>query len=257
MSLSLFSLAGKTAWITGGNGGIGRAIALGLQAAGARVAVTGRSPDKNEAVAAELGEEGMVCQLEVTDEDAVAAAVAEITARFGRLDILVNNAGIARYHPLLESDSQTWRQVIDTNLTAAYLCAKYAARAMVAGGQGGKIINIGSIYSRYGFPNFSSYGASKAGMLGLTRALAIELAFHGIQVNAILPGWYETDMTSHLPGTPRGDEIRRTTPSGRWGQPSDAVGAAIFLASAASDFVTGIDIAVDGGYLISEATYHD
>lgn len=131
---------------------------------------------------------------------------------------------------------------------------QHAGRAMAAQGKGGKIINIGSIYSIYGTPGFAEYGASKTGVLGLTRALAIELAPHDIQVNAILPGWYETDMTQDEIGTTRGEEIRRKTPAGRWGNPEDLIGAAVFLASDASAFVTGAALPVDGGYLISAYT---
>ncbi len=252
MSLSLFSLEGKTALVTGGNGGLGRGMALGLRSAGARVAVTGRNPEKNAAVAKELGDQGMALSLDVRDEEAVERTVAEVVDGFGRLDILVNNAGVVRGGPVLERTLQDWDAVIETNLTGSFLCAKHAARAMVTRGQGGKIINIGSIYSIYGTPRFAGYGSSKAGVLGLTRALAIELAPHNIQVNAILPGWYGTEMTSDEVGTPLGEEIRRKTPAGRWGKVEDLVGAAVFLASAASSFVTGVGIPVDGGYLISE-----
>jgi 2-dehydro-3-deoxy-D-gluconate 5-dehydrogenase len=252
VSLSSFSLEGKTAFVTGGNGGLGRSIALGLRSAGAKVAVTGRNPEKNEAIARELGEDSVTIPLDVRDEDAVRNAVSEVVASFGSLDILVNNAGIERSGPVLDLSQEDWDAVIDTNLTGSFLCAKHAGRAMVAAGNGGKMINIGSIYSVYGTPEFANYGASKAGVLGLTRALAIELAPYNIQVNAILPGWYETDMTQDSAGTSRGEEIRRKTPAGRWGMPEDLVGASIFLASAASSFVTGIGLPVDGGYLISE-----
>jgi 2-deoxy-D-gluconate 3-dehydrogenase len=252
MSLSLFSLAGKIALVTGGNGGIGRGIALGLRSAGAKVVVTGRNADKNEAIAQELGSESLVFSLDVCDEEAVQLTITEVAARFGQLDILVNNAGIARGGSVLELSRADWDAVISTNLTGSFLCAKHAAIVMVAQGTGGKIINIGSMYSHYGTPNFADYGSSKAGVLGLTRALAIELAPHNIQVNAILPGWYETDMTGGVVQSARGAEIRRKTPAGRWGRLEDLVGASIFLASAASDFVTGADIPVDGGYLIAE-----
>ena len=252
MSLSLFSLAGKTALVTGGNGGIGRGIALGLRAAGAKVAVTGRDAEKNKAIAQELGSDSLVFSLNVCDEEAVQLTINEAAARFGQLDILVNNAGISRGGSVLELSRADWDAVISTNLTGSFLCAKHAAKVMVAQGTGGKIINIGSMYSHYGTPNFADYGSSKAGVLGLTRALAIELAPHNIQVNAILPGWFETDMTVGVVQSARGAEIRRKTPAGRWGQLEDLVGASIFLASAASDFVTGTDIPVDGGYLITE-----
>ncbi|MGA7271615.1 MAG: glucose 1-dehydrogenase [Acidimicrobiia bacterium] len=252
MSRSLFSLEGMSALITGGNRGLGRGIALGLRAAGAVVAVTGRDPDRNRVVAGELGREGMVLALDVRDEDAVAQVVSEVVARFGSLDILVNNAGVARGAPVLDTEREDWDATIETNLTGAFLCAKHAGRAMVEAGRGGKIINVASIYSIYGAPRLAHYGSSKAGLLGLTRSLAIELAPHNIQVNAILPGWCETDMTREEVEGPLGEDIRRKTPAGRWGQSEDLVGAAVFLASAASAFVTGISLPVDGGYLISE-----
>lgn len=249
---SLFSLEGKTALVTGGNGGLGRGMALGLRSAGANVAVTGRNPEKNDAVGRELGVNGMTVSLDVRDEGAVREAVSDVVARFGSLDILVNNAGVALGGPVLNLTQEDWNVDLATNLTGSFLSAKHAGRAMVAAGNGGKMVNIGSSYSIYGTPAFVGYGASKAGVLGLTRGLAIELAPHDIQVNAILPGWYITDMTGGFDGSPRKEEIRRKTPAGRWGTPEDLVGAVVFLASAASDFVTGIGLPVDGGYLISE-----
>jgi 2-deoxy-D-gluconate 3-dehydrogenase len=252
MSLSSFSLEGKSAFVTGGNGGLGRGIALGLRAAGARVAVTGRSPEKNESITRELGENGLTLSLDVRDEDAVREAVSEVVSNFGSLDILVNNAGIVLGGSVLDMPQEDWDAVIGTNLTGSFLCAKHAGRAMVAAGNGGKIINIGSAYSVYGTPKFVEYGASKAGVLGLTRGLAIELAPYDIQVNAILPGWYETDMSQGSRASSYAEEIRRKTPAGRWGLVEDIVGASIFLASAASSFVTGVALPVDGGYLVSE-----
>lgn len=252
MILSMFSLEGKTALITGGNGGLGRAIALGLRAAGARLAVTGRNAEKNETIAQELGDAGMVFALDVREEDAVQHTIDQVVERFGRLDILVNNAGLFRGGSVLELAREDWEAVISTHLTGSFLCAKYAAKVMVTQGQGGKIINIGSIYSLFGAPDFVDYGAAKTGILGLTRALAVELAPHNIQVNAILPGWYETDLTRGMPTTPLGEQIRSKTPAGRWGEPEDLVGTAVFLASEASNFVTGISIPVDGGYTVAE-----
>ena len=251
MPISLFSLEGKTALVTGGNGGLGRGMALGLRSAGANVAVSGRNRTKNEAIARELGDDGLTIPLDVRDEDEVQSAVSEVVTNFGSLDILINNAGVGRGGPALDMPLEDWEAVIATNLTGSFLCAKHAGRAMVAAGNGGKIVNIGSAYSVYGTPEFVDYGSSKTGVLGLTRGLAIELAPYNIQVNAILPGWYETDMTTGH-STSRGDEIRRKTPAGRWGIPEDLVGAAVFLASDASAFVTGIGLPVDGGYTISE-----
>lgn len=248
----LFSLQGKTALVTGGNGGLGRAIALGFRAAGAQVAVTGRQSAKNEATGKELGDAGAVFALDVRDEDAIVHTLAQVIARFGRLDILVNNAGLFRGGSVLNLAREDWDAVIGAHLTGSFLCAKHAARSMVARGGGGKIINVGSMYALFGAPDFSDYAAAKTGILGLTRALAVELAIHDIQVNALLPGWYETDLTRGMPDSPLGDQIRRKTPAGRWGNPDDLVGAAVFLASAASAFVTGACIPVDGGYSVTD-----
>lgn len=252
MNHQLFSLEGRTALVTGGNGGIGRALALGLQEAGARVAITGRDPEKNQATAAELGDTAAVFDLDVRDEAGVQTTIAQVVEQFGRLDIMVNNAGLAVIGTVLDQPLSDWEYVIGSNLTGSFLCAKYAAQAMVARGEGGKIINIGSMYSLFGPPNVTSYAASKAGILGLTRALAVELAPHNIQVNAILPGWYPTGGTARIKPTDLGEYIRRKTPSGRWGKPEDLVGATIFLASAAADFVTGTALPVDGGYSIAD-----
>jgi 2-deoxy-D-gluconate 3-dehydrogenase len=252
MSNDLFSLAGRVALVTGGNGGLGRALALGLQAAGARVAVTGRDPAKNDQVRAELAEAEAVFPLDVRDEAAVAETVAAVARRFGRLDILVNNAGLYQGGGALELTRADWQAVLDAHLTGSFLCAQQAARHMLAGGRGGKIINIGSMYSLFGAPAFPHYAAAKAGVLGLTRSLAVELAPHHIQVNAILPGWFETDLTRATRHGPPGELIRRKTPAGRWGEAEDLVGAAVFLASAASDFVTGAALPVDGGYSVAD-----
>lgn len=252
MTADLFSLDGRVALITGGNGGIGRAIALGLQAAGARVAVTGRNREKNAAIAGELGEDGAVFELDVREEAAVERMFAAVVERFGRIDVLVNNAGVASGGAVVEMAQGVWDAVLATHLTGAFLCAKHAARAMLGQGEGGKIINIGSMYSVFGPPASVNYASAKAGLLGLTRALAVELAPHNIQVNAILPGWFPTGMTGRLPHSPIGEQIRRKTPAGRWGDPEDLVGAAVFLASRASAFVTGAQIPVDGGYLVAD-----
>lgn len=257
MTRNLFSLHGRVALITGGNGGLGRAIALGLQEAGAQVAVTGRDAAKNALIAHELGDHEAVLALDVRDEEAVTETVAQVVQRWGGIDILVNNAGVAHGTSVLTLSRADWDAVVETNLTGMFLCAKHAAAAMIARGQSGKIVNIGSIYSLFGTPSFAAYGASKAGVLGLTRALAIELAVHHIQVNAILPGWFETDMTGDMPATSLGEEIRRRTPAGRWGHPDDLVGAAVFLSSAASDFVTGAQLVVDGGYSVTERFVHE
>jgi len=251
VTLEQFSLAGKVALVTGGNGGLGKAMAIALQQAGARIAVTGRNPAKNAAVAAELPD-SMVLPLDVRDEAAVQRTIERVVDGFGRLDVLVNNAGQSRGGSVLEMTLDDWRAVVDTHLTGAFLCAKHAAKVMVAGGEGGKIINISSAYARYGPPDFANYAAAKAGQLGLTHALAVELAPHRIQVNAILPGWFETDLTRGMPATPLGEQLRAKTPAGRWGESRELAGTVVFLASAASDFVTGAEVPVDGGYLVAD-----
>lgn len=205
----------------------------GLRGAGATVVVSGRNPDKNRTISAELGDADAVVAFDVRDQDSVRAAMAQIVDRRGRIDVLVNNAGNAELSPVSETSLDGWRAVIDTHLTGAFLCSKHAATAMVERDDGGKIINIGSMYSVYGAAGIASYGTAKTGILGLTRALAVELAEHGIQVNAILPGWFETDLTRGMPDSEWGRIIRRKTPAGRWGKPGDLVGAAVFLASAA------------------------
>lgn len=257
MTENLFSLTGRVALVTGGNGGIGLAIARGFRDAGASLAIAGRNPDKNAAVAEEFGADHGVYALDVRDEAAVERTVAQVVERFGRLDILVNNAGQFIGGSVTGMKLDDWNAVIGTHLTGSMLCAKHAARAMVAGGHGGKIINIASMYSVFGAINGADYAAAKTGLLGLTRSHAAELGPENIQVNAILPGWILTDMTSDLPNTPRGDNIIRKTPAGRWGEGPDLAGTAVFLASSASDFVTGAAIPVDGGYGIAERFYPD
>jgi len=252
MALALFSLAGKTALVTGGNGGLGLTFARALQAAGAAVAVTGRDAAKNAAAAAALGPDALVLPLDVRDEPAVERAVAAVVERFGGLDVLVANAGNFKGAATTELARDAWDDVVSTHLTGAMLSAKHAARAMIARGRGGKIVTIGSMYSVFGSPRSAPYTAAKHGVIGLTKSLAVELAPHGIQVNAILPGWFETDLSRGLPATPRGENIRRKTPAGRWGDLDALAGTIIYLASAASDFVTGASIPVDGGYLVSD-----
>jgi 2-deoxy-D-gluconate 3-dehydrogenase len=249
--LSSFRLDGRVALVTGGNGGLGLAIALGLKAAGADVVVTGRDGEKNREAAAEFGA-ASVLALDVRDEQEVAAGIAAAVEQHGRLDVLVNNAGVGGSYSVLEMTLEEWRLLVDTSLTGSFLCAKHGARAMIEAGNGGSIINLGSMYSRYGPPRAVGYASAKAGILGLSRALAVELAPHGIRSNAILPGWIETEMTKLPLGGEIGYEVRRKTPAGRFGRPSDLVGAALFLASDASDFVTGIELPVDGGYLVAE-----
>lgn len=250
----LFSLDGRVAIVTGGNGGLGLAIARGLRLAGAMVTVTGRDPEKNEAATREFGPDA-VFELDIRDEDRVESVVGEVVGRFGSLDVLVNNAGVGRGGAVDELAVEAWDEVLGSHLRGAFLCSKHVVPAMRARGAG-KIVNVGSMFSLFGPPGFSPYAAAKTGILGLTRALAVELA-PTIQVNAVLPGWFETELTRGTRASPRGDEIRRRTPAGRWGKPGDLVGPTIFLASPASDFITGVVLPVDGGYAVSERLLRD
>jgi 2-deoxy-D-gluconate 3-dehydrogenase len=245
---SAFSLEGKAALVTGGNGGLGLMIARGLREAGARVASGGRDARKNEAARLQLD---AAYPLDVTSEESVESAVAMAVRDFGRLDILVNCAGIVEIGAALDVDRRRFESVMETHVTGSYLCARAAARAMIARGAGGKILNTGSMYSLFGSPIAGSYVTAKTALLGLTRTLAVDFARHGIQVNALLPGWYETDSTAPLFATPLGARIRSLTPSGRYGQAPDIAAAAVFLASPASNFITGVALPVDGGFSIT------
>jgi 2-deoxy-D-gluconate 3-dehydrogenase len=257
MTLNLFSLEGRTALVTGGNGGLGLAMAQGLKEAGARVAVTGRNLKKNTAVSRTLHAPDIVYAMDVYDEVSVERTIAEVVERFGELHILINNAGIGKRSVVTDLSLEEWEATVHVNLTGAFLCSKHAVRAMKATGKGGKVINIGSLYSLAGVPNSVAYGTTKHGIVGLTRAMAVELGVHNIQVNAILPGWCETEMTQHLKTSPVFDFVRRKTPAGRWGNPRDMVGAAVFLASAGSAFVTGAALPVDGGYSVTDRFLYD
>jgi 2-deoxy-D-gluconate 3-dehydrogenase len=245
-------LEGKVAIVTGGNGGIGRAIALALAEEGARTAVAARNPDKNRAVAAELealGVEHLVTEVDIVAKDAAESFITRVHEKWGRLDVLVNNAGTVEFAETENTPVESWDRVIATNLTAAFVWSKHAIPHMRAQG-GGKIINMASMYSIFGALFFASYAASKGGIVALTRSLALELAPHNIQVNALAPGWVLTDMTTNLQGTDYEKEILARTPAGRWGLTDDVKGPAVFLASDASNFVTGQVLAVDGGFSV-------
>jgi 2-deoxy-D-gluconate 3-dehydrogenase len=251
-SPAMFDLSGRVAVVTGGNGGIGRGIAIGLAQAGAAVAVLARNDEKNHATVTELRELGVPAlgvKLDVTNRAALKPAIEEAERTLGPIDILVNNAGIAIAGGALKLGPEDWDRVIETNLSSCFLLAKYAAQSMTLRGTG-KIINIASEYSRFGNSIAPSYAASKGGLIQLTKSMAIELASHNIQVNAIVPGWIESDMTAPIKSRPFYNEILTRTPAGRFGTPQECAGAAIFLASHASDFVTGTTIFVDGGYAI-------
>jgi len=247
----MFELKSKVAIVTGGNGGIGLGMARGLAQAGARVVVAARKREKSEAAVRELGGEALALQVDVADEKSVAALFEETAKRCGRIDILVNNAGINIRKPAHDLQLEEWKQVMDTNLTSAFLCSRAAYPHFQRAG-GGKIINIGSMMSIFGASFAPAYGASKGGIVQFTRSLAIAWAGDNIQVNAVLPGWIDTDLTrsarEQLPGLH--DRVIARTPASRWGTGDDLGGIAVFLASAASDFVTGTAIPVDGGYSV-------
>ena len=247
--MTLFDLSGRVAVVTGGNGGIGFGMAKGLAAAGASVVVAARNAEKAKAAVAALGARSGFIALDVMDEGSCNALIDETVAQFGRLDILVNNAGTSIRKPPEDYTAAEWRIVLDTNLTGALFCSQAAYPAMKKAG-GGKIINIGSMYSIFGTSYGAAYAASKGALVQLTKSLAIAWAKDNIQVNAVLPGWIDTELTQgarrHVPELH--DRVLARTPAGRWGVPEDLAGIAVFLAAPASDFVTGAAIPVDGGY---------
>jgi 2-deoxy-D-gluconate 3-dehydrogenase len=252
--MSLFDLNGRVALVTGGNGGIGLGMARGLAEAGAAIAIAGRNTAKSEAAAAELAKLGVktaVVSGDVTDDAQCRKLVEETVAHLGRLDILVNNAGINIRKPAQDLATAEWKAVIDTNLTSAFVCSQAVYPVMKAAG-GGKIINIGSMLSIFGAGFAPAYGASKGGVVQLTKALASGWAKDNIQVNAVLPGWIDTELTRAARQEVKGLNamVLMRTPAARWGEPGDLSGIAVFLASPASDFITGAAIPVDGGYSV-------
>ena len=246
----LFDLTGRVALVTGGNGGIGRAIALGFAEAGASVAVLGRSREKNEKALAELkaiGVRALAIEADITDRAQIEPSVARVAQELGSVDILVNNAGIGLIKPALEIPVEEWDQVLAINLTACFLMSQAAGRRM-ARRKMGKIINISSIYGLFGNAVAPSYSATKGALINLTKSMAIELAPVNVQVNAIVPGYFHTELTARFKDLPFYEEVIKRVPAGRWGEPEELAGAAIFLASRASDFVTGTSVVVDGGF---------
>ncbi|WP_024519482.1 glucose 1-dehydrogenase [Bradyrhizobium sp. Tv2a-2] len=255
MTARPFDLGGKVAIVTGGNGGIGLGMAQGLGEAGAAVAIVGRNAAKSEQAIADLKSRGVKAisvSADVTDKDAIGAMVARARSELGRIDILVNNAGMSIRKPPHVLELDEWERVIDTNLTSAFLCSKAVHSAMKDAG-GGKVINIGSMMSIFGASFAPAYAASKGGIVQFTRACACAWAADNIQVNAILPGWIDTDLTRRARVEVNGlhERVLARTPAARWGDISDFAGIAVFLASPASDFVTGTAIPVDGGYSIA------
>jgi 2-deoxy-D-gluconate 3-dehydrogenase len=252
--MKLFDLAGKVAIVTGGNGGIGLGMAQGLASCGATVVISGRNAGKAESALESLRAMGIKADFiaaDVTRKADCVKLVNSTVARFGRLDILVNNAGTAIRKMPQDYTEEEWHEVLDTNLTSAFLCSQAAYDPMRQAG-GGKMINIGSMMSLFGAPYAVPYASSKGGIVQMTRSMATAWAKDNIQVNAVLPGWIDTDLTKRarqqVPGLHERVEAR--TPAARWGVPRDMAGIAAFLASPASDFITGTAIPVDGGYSI-------
>ena len=254
--MSAFDLTGRVCLVTGGNGGIGLGMAKGFAKAGATVVIAARNAEKNAAAVAALtalGAKAKALVVDVADEPACRAMASEVQSRFGRLDVLVNNAGIARGGRPETMPPRRLEQRARASTSPPCWSACQAAHPLMKAQGGGKIINIGSMYAIFGAPGIVPYAASKGGLIQLTKSLAAAWAPDNIQVNAVLPGWIDTDMTHGArTGRPASRErIVARTPAGRWGEIDDFEGPAVFLASAASDFVTGVSLPVDGGFAIS------
>ena len=252
MSMTLFDLSGRTALITGSTRGLGRAMAEGLGRAGARIVLNGTTPAAVETAVAEVtaaGLEAIGKAFDVTSEAAILAAFADLDRDGIAIDILVNNAGIQFRRPMVELETADWQRVIDTNLTSAFVIGREAAKRMIARGHG-KIINIGSLTSALARATVAPYTVAKGGIKMLTQAMAAEWAASGIQANAIGPGYMLTEMNTALVEDPTFDAwVKSRTPARRWGKPDELIGAAVFLAAHASDYVNGQIIYVDGGML--------
>jgi len=254
--VNAFSLSGRVAVVTGGNGGIGLGIARALASAGAAICIVGRNEQKNEVAREEIrnrfGVPVIAVRCDVTSEDDVHRAIEETHDKLGLVRILVNNAGINIRKQPEQLTREDWDAVLNTNLTAAMLFSQRVFSDMCQLG-GGKIINIGSMASIFGLPFAAAYAASKGGIVQLTKSLAIAWAKHNIQVNCILPGWIVTELTNRareeIPGLY--ERALARIPAGRWGEPDDLGGTALFLASDASNYVTGVSIPVDGGYSVA------
>ena len=246
-----FDLTGKLALVTGGGSGLGLAIAGGFAAAGARVVINGRDQAKLDAAMESLAEAGHVVSIsafDVTDEAAVAKNIAEIETSLGDIDILVNNAAMNQRKPLVDFELEEWRRLLATNTDGPFLTTRAVLRGMQSR-RSGKIINICSLASDIGRPKIVPYAVSKGAVRMLTRALAVELAPHNIQVNGIAPGFFKTEMNAALVDDREfSGWVERRTPAGRWGEPPEIAGAAVFLASRAADYVTGHVLYVDGGF---------
>ncbi len=250
---SLFDLSGRTALITGAARGLGFAYAEGLAAAGAAVVVNDLCQENVDAAVGKLRAKGCTARgaaFDISDEAAVAQAFQRLDEDGVAVGILINNAGIQLRKPMLEVSAEEWRRVIDTNLNSAFIVGRQAARRMIANGPGGKIINVGSVNSQAARPSIAPYCSAKGGLVMLSRAMAAEWTKHGIQINTLAPGYILTEMTQALADNAEFDAwVKSSNPAGRWGRPEDLVGTVIYLASAASDYVQGQVIYVDGGWL--------
>ena len=252
--MEMFDLSGKTAIVTGGNGGIGLGMARGLASAGANIAVGARNADKSATAVAKLqalGVQAHAISVDVTSAESLEAMAAEVAAHFGGIDILINNAGTNIRKRPEELAEDEWMQVINTNLSSSFLCSKACYPYLKVGG--GKVLMNGSMLSIFGSPWGPAYAASKGGVVQLTKSLATAWAADNIQVNCFLPGWIDTDLTKNARREVDGlhDHVLKRTPTGRWGTIEDMAGIAVFLSSPASDFITGTAIPVDGGFSVN------
>jgi NAD(P)-dependent dehydrogenase (short-subunit alcohol dehydrogenase family) len=249
-----FRLDGKVALVTGASSGLGAHFARLLAAEGAQVALVARRLDRIEAGVQTIVADGGTArawQMDVTDARSVAEAVASVAATYGRIDVLINNAGIAATRPFLEQDEEGWRTIIDTNLSGMMRAGREVAKCMAAQGQGGAIVNVASILGLRTAAQLAPYAAAKAGVISLTQTMALELARHAVRVNALAPGYVETDLNRDFLRGPAGQSLVKRVPLRRFGEASDLDGALLLLASDAGRFVTGITLPVDGGHLLS------